>query len=118
MILVDSSVWVSHFRRRNLRLEELLIHDVVFCHPYIIQEFACGNLHNRHEILELLAKLPSVICANHEDVLMFIEKHKLMGQGLSMVDIHLLISAFLSNTLIWTEDKPLSRISKTFKVHI
>ncbi len=54
MVLVDSSVWVSHFRAGNSDLEILLNDGRVVCHPFIIGELACGNLKNRTEILSLL----------------------------------------------------------------
>lgn len=105
MILVDTSVWVSHFRRKNKHLEDVLSQEFVFCHPLIIGELACGNLHNRDEILYLMHELPVATYATDEDVLVFIEKHRLMGKGLGIVDIHLLASAILSGLSIWTEDK-------------
>ncbi len=43
MILVDTSVWVSHFREGNAGLATLLTNGEVVCHPFIIGELACGN---------------------------------------------------------------------------
>ena len=51
MVLVDTSVWVSHLRDGNVGLENLLNDGEVVCHPFIIGERACGNLKNRQEIL-------------------------------------------------------------------
>ena len=58
MILVDTSVWIDHLKRGNQRLRSLLQDDQVLCHPFVIGELACGNLHNRSEILHLLEALP------------------------------------------------------------
>ena len=107
MILVYTSVWVSHFRHKNFRLENLLLEDFVYCHSVIIGELACGNLRNRDEILNLLKELPAAKAVTDQDILIFIEKHRLMGKGLSLIDIHLLVSATLSGLLIWTEDQRL-----------
>ena len=112
MVLVDTSVWVSHFRHKNLRLEDLLSRDLVYCHPFVIGELACGHLNHRDEILNLLQELPVAIAATDQDVLLFIEKHRLMGKGLAIVDIHLLASAALSGLFIWTEDKVMSYIAR------
>ena len=79
MVLVDTSVWVSHFRRKNPRLESLLLNDLVYCHSFVIGELACGNLRNRDEILSLLRELPPTIEATHEDILIYIEKYHLMA---------------------------------------
>ena len=32
-VLVDTSVWVGHFRYGNAALERLLMQDAVLCHP-------------------------------------------------------------------------------------
>ena len=82
MLLVDTSVWVSHFREGNVGLASSLNDGDVVCHPFIIGELACGHLRNRSEILSLFQTLPMVIQAEHEEVLPFIENNKLMGKGI------------------------------------
>ena len=42
-VLVDTSVWVDHFRRRNDALIQLLAQDRVLVHPFVIGEIACGT---------------------------------------------------------------------------
>jgi predicted nucleic acid-binding protein len=111
MVLVDTSVWVSHFRRKNTRLEDLLSQESVYCHPFIIGELACGHLYDRIEILNLMRELPAVVQATNQDVLVFIEKHRLMGKGVGLVDIHLLASASLSGLSVWTEDQKMRQIA-------
>jgi predicted nucleic acid-binding protein len=113
MVLVDTSVWVAHLRDGNKRLEALLHEGHVLCHPLISGELACGNLKNRGPILRFLQQLPMAAVAGHEEVLIFIECHALMGKGLGWIDTHLLASAFLSNVPLWTLDKPLDRISSS-----
>lgn len=108
MVLVDTSVWVSHFKDGNPQLEALLMKGRVVCHPFIIGELACGNLKNRKEILSLLEALPTTTTADHKEVLYFIEQHQLMGIGLGYVDVHLLASARLSRIPFWTRDKKLT----------
>jgi len=104
MVLVDTSVWVTHFRKREDGLKALLEEGKVACHPCIIGELACGNLANRTEILRLLQALPQATVAEHEEVLRFLEINRLMGIGLGYVDVHLLASARLSSVHLWTED--------------
>jgi predicted nucleic acid-binding protein len=43
MILVDTSVWVDHFKNRNEDLVRLLVSDSALIHPLIIAELACGT---------------------------------------------------------------------------
>ena len=107
MVLVDTSVWVDHFRGRVLPLEGRLERGDVLTHPFIIGELACGQLANRHEILGLLQELPQAESAADDEVLLLIERHLLMGCGLGYVDVHLLASALLSSCWIWTRDAAL-----------
>jgi len=107
MVLVDTSIWVSFLQGDNPRLKELLDEGKVVTHPFIIGELACGNLANRGEILALLKALRPAIEARHEEALHLIEFHRLMGQGLGYVDIHLLASALLTSMPLWTSDKSL-----------
>jgi hypothetical protein len=82
----------------------------------IIGELACGNLKNRGPILRFLQQLPMAAVAGHEEVLIFIESHALMGKGLGWIGAHLLASAFLSKVPLWTFDKSLDRISSSLEV--
>lgn len=43
MILVDTSVWVDHFKNRNEDVVRLLVSDSALIHPLIIAELACGT---------------------------------------------------------------------------
>jgi predicted nucleic acid-binding protein len=112
MVLVDTSVWVSHLREGNTTLERLLNDGDVVCHPFIVGELACGNLKNRAEILSLLQALPTSIQAEHDEVMKFIENNRLMGKGLGYVDVHLLAAASLTGAPLWTIDKKLDDVSQ------
>ena len=107
MVLVDTSVWVDHLRRGNVGLDAPLSEGQVLCHPFIIGELACGNLKNRKDILSLLSTLSAVRTAEDDEVLQFIERHRLMGKGLGYIDAHLLASSFLSHVPLWTLDRRL-----------
>jgi predicted nucleic acid-binding protein len=110
MVLVDTSVWVSHLRETHAGLVDLLNDGEVACHPYVVGEIACGNVKNRTEILSLLEALPMALQVEHEEVLAFIDNHDLMGKGLGYIDVHLLASAVLSGLPIWTLDKKLEKV--------
>lgn len=116
MVLVDTSVWIDHFRKNEGKLQNLLYDEQVVIHPFVIGELACGNLKNRTEIFHLLHALPETVEANHSEVMMFINKHKLYGQGLGYVEVHLLASALLGNYNLWTKDKILKGITIPFGV--
>ncbi len=107
MILVDTSVWVSHLRESNSKLEQFLNKGEVITHPFVIGEIACGSIKNRNEILPLLNALPKAEILTDEEVMVFIEKNNLMGKGLGLIDINLLASTILSEAAIWTLDAKL-----------
>ena len=112
MILIDTSVWVHHFRERNQELQKLLNNGQVICHYFVIGELACGGIKNRAEILSLLRLLPLAVHASHEEVLGFIDKNKLMGRGLGYIDMHLAASALLTGVPLWTFDQHLAETSR------
>ena len=116
MLLVDTSVWVDHFRHGVALLGNLLTSGQVATHPFVIGELACANLANRAEILELLTSLPSLKMASHAEALHLIQTHSLQGTGIGWVDVHLLSSALLSHAPIWTRDRRLHAAARTLGI--
>ncbi len=109
MILVDTSVWVDHLRRRNSILAALLDRGEVLVHPFVIGEIACGSLTHRRLTLDLLQHLPASAVAEPDEALGFIELRGLHGKGIGYVDIHLLAStALTSGGRLWSRDKRLA----------
>jgi predicted nucleic acid-binding protein len=106
-MLVDSSVWIEHFRHRNTRLFELLDASQVLIHPLVIGELSCGNFAQRGSILTLLQALPHAPVVEHREAMDFLAAHRLFGRGLGWIDIHLLASAKLARVPLWTLDKRL-----------
>jgi hypothetical protein len=83
-------------------------------HPFVVGEIACGSLHDRASILELLQDLPAAAVAEGEEVLQFINRHVLHGRGIGYVDVHLLASVTLTEgAKIWTRDKKLRLVAET-----
>lgn len=113
MILVDTSVWIDHFRRADALLAALLEDQQAATHPFVLGELACGNLRNRAEILTLMRALPSAPCANTDEMIVFIEKYGLHGKGIGFIDAHLLAAAVLEpGTQLWTRDKCLHAVAR------
>jgi predicted nucleic acid-binding protein len=108
LILVDTSVWVDHLRRGDAQLIALLESAKAATHPFIIGEIACGSLANRQTILALLQDLPMATVADSDEVLAYIERHRLYGKGIGYVDVHLLAAVALTeDASLWTRDKRL-----------
>lgn len=116
MVLVDTSVWVSHLREGSIELANLLNDGSVLCHPLIVGELACGNLKDRAAILSFLQLLPMSIEAEHEEVISFIENNRLMGKGIGYVDVQLIASAILTGVPIWTLDKKLAHVADVLHI--
>ena len=116
MVVVDTSIWISHLTTGNARLKAILGNAEVVCHPLVIGELACGNIKNRAEILSLLQALPTADVAQQDEVLCFIESHRLMGRGLGLIDVHLLASSLLARVPLWTADKRLRTASVELNV--
>ena len=78
----------------------------------VIGELACGNLRDREEYLKFLAGLPEIPSASNREVLSFIERNQLMGQGVGYIDVHLLAATSLAKpALLWTKDRRLMRLA-------
>ena len=111
MILLDTSVWVDHLRRGDSLVVQVLESGQAATHAFVIGDVACGNLKSRVRVIDLLQALPQLAMAMDDEVLYFIERHKLMGRGIGYVDAHLLAAASISGPLLWTRDKRLREIA-------
>ena len=106
-MIVDTSVWIDHFREPNADLEWLLEEGRVATHPFVIGELACGSLHRRDDVIRLIAALPTAVVATDAEALALIERYRLHGSGLGWTDVHLLASARLTRQSLWSADRRL-----------
>lgn len=117
-VLVDTSVWVDHFRRRNEALVDLLTLDLAFTHPMIVTELACGTPPApRSRTLADIATLPQTRQASLNEIRELIEREQLFGLGCGLVDLALLASALLTpGAQLWTQDKRLVQLAQRFQI--
>ncbi len=116
-ILIDTSVWIDHFRRSNESLANLMALDRILIHPMIIGEIACGTPPNRSKTINDLALFVQVRQATVNEVVSFIEREQLFGLGCGFVDLSLLASTILTpNARLWSMDKRLRSLAAKFKV--
>ena len=117
-ILVDTSVWVDHFRCGNTTLTWLLETDMAIIHPMIIAEIACGTPPEpRLQTLAYLRLLRTSEQATLAEVMDLIEREKLYGLGCGLVDISLLASALITpGARLWTVDKRLADLARRFGI--
>ena len=61
--------------------------------------------------------MPSVPAATHIEALDFLERRRLMGRGIGLIDVHLLASAALAAPArLWTQDRRLAAIATELNV--
>lgn len=108
MILADTSIWIDHFRAADQQLIALLTRNEVLTHPFVIGEIALGGVAKRADVLRYLKNLPAAVAATGDEVMVFIDRHKLANSGLGYVDASLLASAALTpGASLWARDKTL-----------
>lgn len=117
-VLVDTSVWVAHFRRANPALRAMLEKDRVLCHPLVVLELACGTPPApRERTLGDLGRLRQANVATTEEVLTLVEARRLFDAGCGTVDVALLASVLLTQgTSLWTADRNLEALAMRLAV--
>lgn len=117
-VLVDTSIWVDHFKHKNENLIGLLLSDQVYSHPMIIAELACGTPPApRERTLDDINQLQKANQATLDEVMSFIERERIYGLGCGLVDLCILTSTLITpNARLWTLDRRLSLLSKRFNV--
>jgi predicted nucleic acid-binding protein len=114
VILVDTSVWVDHFRgaERAAGLQDLLEENEVLMHPWVIGELALGGLGPRGAgIVADLGQLPPAPRISDGEILDLIAARRLYGRGIGWVDAQLLGSALVGGGGLWTFDGRLERVA-------
>jgi predicted nucleic acid-binding protein len=112
MTLVDTSVWVDHFKGGDEGLKNLLLNSEVVIHPFVVGELSLGRMRNRSVIMNLLANLPEVQLADHREVIHLVEIRRLAGSGIGWIDAHLLAAALLAGVNLMTRDKALMKAAR------
>ena len=117
-VLVDTSVWVDHFRRRNATLVELITLDMALTHPMVVLELACGTPPEpRVRTLDDIDLLLGTQQASLREVRDFIDRERLYGSGCGLVDMVLLASTLMTpGAQLWTLDTRLARLAERFDI--
>jgi predicted nucleic acid-binding protein len=109
VIIVDTSVWVDHFRRPIKRLAALIADGGIMLHPYVYGELTLGGFPTHGPVTDEMMELARPPVASAAEALAFIAWAELSGTGIGYVDTHLLISARLLGTArVFTNDKRLN----------
>jgi predicted nucleic acid-binding protein len=119
MVLVDTSVWIRFLAGRapySRELDALLERDEVLAHDLVLGELLMGDRGGRRSRLlasyEKLSRAPSIA---HEEVVEFVRSRKLQGRGMGWMDVHLLASAMVMPTVLWTADASLAEAARQLR---
>ena len=109
MILVDTSIWIDHFRYGDADLRKIIEDDRLLCHPFVVGELALGSLREREAVIAFLSSQREAVIATHAEVMTVIERHSIFSMGIGYTDAHLLTSTLLDRrSSLWTRDKRLA----------
>lgn len=116
MILVDTSIWIDHFRKENRQLSASLVRRQILMHPFVLGELALGDT-RLASIASDLSDLPKAAIAAPAEVLRLIVRAALAGSGIGYVDAHLVASTFLTpSAQLWTRDKKLRGVAERLSI--
>jgi predicted nucleic acid-binding protein len=116
-VLIDTSVWVRHFRSSNTDVVRLLDRERVVSHDFVVGELACGSLKARQVTIGYLQELISLPVMSVSEVLILIESKELYSRGIGLIDAQLLASTLATpDTMLWTVDKRLGQIATELEV--
>jgi hypothetical protein len=111
-VLVDTSVWVQHFRTPLPDLALMVRRGEAVTHSVVVGELAVGNLRQRAQTLTDLSSLAQLAEPSPKYVLDLIEREHLFGLGLSWGDVQLLAASVSNRLRLWTLDRRLQDAAK------
>ncbi len=103
-VVVDTNIWVHHWRKSNPLLLSMMEDGEVWTHPIVVGELAMGNLRDRHRTLWHLTRLGRPQLATDAETLHMVEAHRLWGRGIGWSDARILASVVIGECLLWTGD--------------
>lgn len=118
--MVDTSVWRRYFSGRVSAhaatcLDELLDEDgAVLLHPAVIGELTLGGLALAEE--KLLRRLPAAPEVSSVELQSFVRYRRLARRGIGWVDCHLLASALVASSSLWSFDRMLATAAVDLKI--
>lgn len=96
MVLVDSCVWIGHFRQADKTLQRLWEERLVVSHEYVVGELLCGRPGQGDAGIDAFEDLLWLPRFEHPEYKSLAATQGLREQGLDYVDIHLLGAALIS----------------------
>ena len=114
MVLVDTSVWIRFLANRSPfagELDRLLSLDEVIGHELIYGELLIGDRGGRKKLLAGYERMHQASMLPHHEIVAFVRDRDLHGRGVGWIDVHLLASALVSRSQLWTADPRFSAMA-------
>jgi len=119
MILVDTSIWIRSLANRppyTAELARLLDLEEVTGHELVYGELLIGDRGGRAKFLAAYERMHQAAMVPHSDVARFVRDRDLHGRGVGWIDIHLLASAIVGRSQLWTADSRFSAVASQLGV--
>lgn len=119
MVLVDTSAWIRFLANKepySSELDKLLEMDDVAAHELVYGELLAGDNGGRREMLAAYERIRGIRSVPHAEVVQFVVSRRLHGRGIGWVNLHLLASALVARTPLWTADVRLAELAAELQI--
>lgn len=110
-VLVDSNIWMFHWRQPNPLLLGMMADGEILTHPLVIGELSMGTLRAREQVLWDLMRLGRPKLATDMETRQMVEGRRLWGRGIGWNDARILASVVIEGCWLWTNDRRLDEIA-------
>jgi predicted nucleic acid-binding protein len=115
-VLVDSNVWIFHWRNQNPLLMDMMEDGEIWTHPIVVGELGMGKLSAREMTLWNLTRLGRPPLATDGETRQMVEGRRLWGRGIGWNDAKILASVVIGNCFLWTYDRRLDAVAEEMGV--
>jgi predicted nucleic acid-binding protein len=89
-------------------LDRLLADDEVLGHDLVYGELLIGDRGGRAKLLGAYKRMRQAASVPNPEVVEFVRHRKINGRGIGWIDAHLLASAIVAHSMLWSADRPLA----------
>ena len=115
MVLVDTSIWIRFLAGTEpyaSELDRLLADDEVLGHDFVYGELLIGDRGGRAKFLGAYKGIRQAASVPNPEVVEFVRHRKINGRGIGWIDAHLLASAIVAHSTLWSADRPLAAVAQ------
>jgi predicted nucleic acid-binding protein len=119
VVLVDTSIWIRFLAGTEpyaSELDRLLSNDEVLGHDFVYGELLIGDRGGRANLLAAYQAMRQAASVANSEVVEFVRRRKIHGRGIGWIDAHLLASAIVAHSTLWTADRPLTAVAQNIGV--